>query len=710
MKLLKKYVSLIFFIGLFTHSATSHSQEPVRPGQTYIIEAYQGVFALDVEGASNTNGSKVILFYRHNGNNQLFRFEPTGDGYYYIRAHHSNKVLDIRGASSASDGILQQWDHAGVLNQQFRLNLAAGSGHYYIIARHSNMALQTTPSNTPGSDITQVPNAGVTNQMFKFIPQNPPASPPPTSVSTVKLEKPTLIVPISGQIVTNRNGEVWKFDWSDVSNATSYQILIEHKNKKDRLLNTYITTSSYDFQLLNAVADHLTKDGWVWWVRARNGTTFGPWSNSHWLYLAGNSSVFPPQLISPTHHGSLPNGNAVNASTYAWSFDWSDVAGATTYQIVITSPGGQEGSVNTNVAASNYKYRRTNAVRDAYRNDWSWQVRAYVNGAWSIWTKSNLFNVGPASTTPPPPVESPFIAQSKNDFTVSSAGKNYVSISNKTDKRVGKMSYNLNAKKLSMKGSSGRWKLQRVNNSRYNILVEIGNKFWALGLDDYNSINLVSPVDPKGQLIWEIQQQSDGYYRISNVGLKAKNNQEADLFIDSGDDVLFLSSWKEGKTLNGRWHFGPGSSITANSDPFDNKEIYLRSAFTNELMCLGYWMTSDATGYNFLGPCKAGESDPMKFEKALDGNYFIRVYSSNGSERKWYYLGQGYRLEELERHDVLNPGYGMTYRIINKGNGNHMIVNHSSEKAFQLTSGNGFPDQITLENPSNRSEQYWRFQ
>jgi len=73
MKLFKKYVGLICFIIPFIYSTAGHSQEPVRPNQTYIIEAYQRGLVLDVEGASLTDGSKVILYNRHNGNNQLFQ-------------------------------------------------------------------------------------------------------------------------------------------------------------------------------------------------------------------------------------------------------------------------------------------------------------------------------------------------------------------------------------------------------------------------------------------------------------------------------------------------------------------------------------------------------------------------------------------------------------------------------------------------------------
>jgi len=48
--------------------------------------------------------------------------EDAGDGYYFIRAKHSRRVLDIAGGTTATkDGVrAQQYDYNGGDNQRFR--------------------------------------------------------------------------------------------------------------------------------------------------------------------------------------------------------------------------------------------------------------------------------------------------------------------------------------------------------------------------------------------------------------------------------------------------------------------------------------------------------------------------------------------------------------------------------------------------------------
>lgn len=47
---------------------------------------------------------------RTNGNNQRFRLGPAGHGYYRIAAKHSNRVLDVFGASPDPDAKVIQFD------------------------------------------------------------------------------------------------------------------------------------------------------------------------------------------------------------------------------------------------------------------------------------------------------------------------------------------------------------------------------------------------------------------------------------------------------------------------------------------------------------------------------------------------------------------------------------------------------------------------
>ena len=130
----------------------------------------------------------------------------------------------------------------------------------------------------------------------------------------------TLLSPVTGMVMENRAGAVWNFDWTDASNATSYQILIEHTNKKDVLLNTEVRGSSHAFILPYQVASHLSTQAWGWWVRARNGATWGPWSKPFTLYLPEHLTATPPQPYAPYANTVMKNGNRESDASYTWTF------------------------------------------------------------------------------------------------------------------------------------------------------------------------------------------------------------------------------------------------------------------------------------------------------------------------------------------------------------------------------------------------------
>ena len=62
---------------------------------------------------STANGAAVQQWTCTGGANQQFRLEDQGGGYFYVRASHSNKCLDVSGVSALDGAAVHQWDCSG---------------------------------------------------------------------------------------------------------------------------------------------------------------------------------------------------------------------------------------------------------------------------------------------------------------------------------------------------------------------------------------------------------------------------------------------------------------------------------------------------------------------------------------------------------------------------------------------------------------------
>ena len=95
---------------------------PTGDGYYYIINASSGLY-MDIYGASTANGANNIV-YTYNGNyNQQWSIVPTGDGYYQITNRNSSKVLDIYGGRTTNGADSIQYWAIGGYNQQWLLEI-----------------------------------------------------------------------------------------------------------------------------------------------------------------------------------------------------------------------------------------------------------------------------------------------------------------------------------------------------------------------------------------------------------------------------------------------------------------------------------------------------------------------------------------------------------------------------------------------------------
>lgn len=211
---------------------------------------------------------------------------------------------------------------------------------------------------------------------------------------------PVLLSPVHGQLMDHGEGVVWRFDWSDVPNVTGYQILVEHMNQQDRLVNTYTTESSYTYTFTKDLTQDLMERPWGWWIRARNGNTFGDWTKPFTLHMKQRPPA--PELYQPGDNAYMANGSPDGRTNYSWTFDWSDIPGAATYEIRINSPV-QKGWIDYHVRESRYVHNQTNPIPNSSLNGWSWQVRGAVDGTIGLWSPPKSFRVAESKIVVPAP-------------------------------------------------------------------------------------------------------------------------------------------------------------------------------------------------------------------------------------------------------------------------------------------------------------------
>ena len=151
-------------------SATPAHAATVDPNAWYVLVNRASGKALDISGASTTDGAAAQQWTRHDGTNQQFQFVDSGGGYYRLRARHSGKALDVANASTADGAEVVQWtDHSGT-NQQFRL-ADSPDGQVRLINRNSNKALEIASGSTAdGARVVQRTDGGGTNQQWALVP------------------------------------------------------------------------------------------------------------------------------------------------------------------------------------------------------------------------------------------------------------------------------------------------------------------------------------------------------------------------------------------------------------------------------------------------------------------------------------------------------------------------------------------------------------
>jgi hypothetical protein len=234
-----------FVGGMLTVTTTSVSAATVNTSAWYVLVNRNSGKALDVNGASTTDGAGLIQWSRTNANNQQFQFVDAGGGFYKLRARHSSKLADVQGASTADGAAVVQWSDNGGANQQFSLS-DSSNGYVRLVNRNSGKVVEVQGSSTAdGATVVQRTDNGGANQQWQLVQVDggstscslpstyrwsstgPLANP---KSGWVSLKDFTAVVQNGKKVVyatTHDTGSAWKSmsfspftNWSDMATAT----------------------------------------------------------------------------------------------------------------------------------------------------------------------------------------------------------------------------------------------------------------------------------------------------------------------------------------------------------------------------------------------------------------------------------------------------------------------------------------------------------
>ena len=150
----------------FTEAYAKHAS--LDPLKCYRIVAKHSGKCLDVAGERLDNGTNIIQWTWHGGNNQKWYLIPIDAVYWIICSRHSGKCLDVGGWSLKNGANIIQWSILKGNNQLWEL-IANGDGYYQLKAKHSGKCLDVGGGKVNnGANLIQWTYHGYDHQLWKL--------------------------------------------------------------------------------------------------------------------------------------------------------------------------------------------------------------------------------------------------------------------------------------------------------------------------------------------------------------------------------------------------------------------------------------------------------------------------------------------------------------------------------------------------------------
>lgn len=139
----------------------------------YVLRGRQSGKAMTVQNASGNDGDQVVLGTNTYSEQQLWRFDRSGDGeFYYVINKKSGKALTVHGGGTEDGAYLDQWTLLNQDNQKWRADFLEADLYapFALVSKVSgSLATVHGGGSVEGTIIDQWHNCGTVNQHWFLI-------------------------------------------------------------------------------------------------------------------------------------------------------------------------------------------------------------------------------------------------------------------------------------------------------------------------------------------------------------------------------------------------------------------------------------------------------------------------------------------------------------------------------------------------------------
>ncbi|HXF10240.1 MAG TPA: RICIN domain-containing protein, partial [Desulfuromonadaceae bacterium] len=138
----------------------------IAPNTQYYLKNVNSGLAVNVSGASTTNGAKIIQWPYGGTDNAIWTFVATSNGYYQIKSVNSGSDIAVQNAATTNGAKLIQWTFGGGRNDQWK-PVQNADGSYSFFNLKSGLVMEVPGNSTAqGTQLDQWGSNGGANQAF----------------------------------------------------------------------------------------------------------------------------------------------------------------------------------------------------------------------------------------------------------------------------------------------------------------------------------------------------------------------------------------------------------------------------------------------------------------------------------------------------------------------------------------------------------------
>jgi hypothetical protein len=264
------------------------------------------------------------------------------------------------------------------------------------------------------------------------------------------------------------------FEWHKVSTATSYRIQISTGS------NYIINEIVYDTIYIAPPNTFTNYTMYYWRVAAINSGGQGSFSTS-WNFSVIPHSLNPPTLISPIN-------NAINVPLNP-TLDWSDVTGAMSYRVQISTTSNFSLIILNVTGLSNSAYSVMSNIL-ANCTQYYWRVKVYIpadSSSWSnVWTFTTICNSGINLISSEIPTENKLYNNYPNPFNPSTNIKYQITKNGLTTLKVFDILGKEIATLVNEIQKPGTYEIQFSINQYTNNQIPSGIYYYTIQTEDFN--------------------------------------------------------------------------------------------------------------------------------------------------------------------------------------------------------------------------------